>query len=158
MNKEKKKEFMDKNEYYMHLALAEAKKAKDQNEVPIGCIIVKDDEIISKAYNRKTLDNIATYHAEIIAIEQACRKLKTWYLNECTLYTTVEPCLMCTGAIIQSRISKVVYGTKNEAFGHISKISNSKIEIISNVLEEKCAEILGEFFRERRKENKESQE
>ena len=115
------------DEYYMNLALTEAKKALDYDEVPVGSIIVYKDKVISKSFNRKNLDNIATYHAEIIAIEEACKKLKTWYLDECTLYTTVEPCMMCTGAIIQSRIKRVVYGTNNESFGYLSKINNHKI-------------------------------
>ena len=92
------------DKYYMNLALKEAKKAYIQDEVPIGCIIVKNGQIISKKYNQKTIKNIATYHAEILAINAACKKLNTWYLDNCTIYTTVEPCLMCTGAIIQSRI------------------------------------------------------
>lgn len=141
---------IQEEKYYMHLALKEAQKAKEQNEVPIGCIIVKNKKIIARAYNRKTLDNIATYHAEILAIEKACKKLKSWYLDGCTMYTTVEPCLMCTGAIIQSRITKVVYGTKNDAFGHLSKVKNLKIEIIPNILKQECSEILTDFFKEKR--------
>ena len=141
------------DEYYMGLALAEARKAYLLDEVPIGCLIVKDDTVIASAYNRKTLDNIATYHAEIIAIEEACRTLKTWYLDDCTLYTTVEPCLMCTGAIIQARIPKVVYGTKNEAFGHLSKLEDAKIEIIPDILSSECSKILTEFFRKQRLKN-----
>ena len=140
-------------EYYMKIALAEAKKASKLNEVPIGCVIVKDNQIIAKAYNRKTLDNIATYHAEILAIEKACRKLKTWYLDECVLYTTVEPCLMCTGAIIQSRICHVVYGTKNDAFGYLSKLKDDKIKTTPNVLKQECCKILSDFFKERRLKN-----
>ena len=136
-------------EYYMRIALKEAKKALKKDEVPIGCIIVKDNQIISKAYNKKEINQIATYHAEILAINKACKKLKTWHLEDCTLYTTVEPCLMCSGAIIQSRIKKVVYGTKNDAFGFINKVDN-KIEIISNVLEKECQEILSSFFKEKR--------
>lgn len=138
------------DEYYMNLALAEAKKAYILNEVPIGCLIVKDGTIITRAYNRKTLDNIATYHAEIVAIEEACRILKTWYLDDCTLYTTVEPCLMCTGAIIQARIPKVVYGTKNESFGHLSKLEDTKLEIIPNILSNECSQILTDFFKKQR--------
>ena len=114
------------DEYYMNLALEEAKKALSYDEVPVGSIIVYQDQVIAKSFNRKNLDNIATYHAEIIAIEESCRKLNTWYLDECTLYTTVEPCMMCTGAIIQSRIKRVVYGTSNSSFGHLSKLENSK--------------------------------
>lgn len=140
-------------QYYMNIALEEAKKASKKNEVPIGATIVKNNKVIAKAYNRKTLDNIATYHAEIIAIEKACKKLKTWYLDDCILYTTVEPCLMCTGAIIQSRIPKVVYGTNNEAFGYLSKLQDSKIEIVSGILKDECSQILTEFFKIQRLKN-----
>lgn len=138
------------DEYYMNLALDEAKKAQVQDEVPIGCVIVHNNKVIASSYNRKTIDNIATYHAEILAINEACRVLGTWYLDECILYTTVEPCMMCTGAIIQARISKVVYGASNEAFGHLSKI-NSKIKINGGILEQECSTILSEFFQEKRK-------
>lgn len=141
------------DEYYMKLALAEAKKASDLEEVPIGAIIVCNGQIIARAYNRKTLDNVATYHAEVLVIEQACRKLGTWYLDDCVLYTTVEPCLMCTGAIIQSRIGKVVYGARNEAFGYLSKIEDSKIEVISNVMKDDCSQILTDFFKKQRNKN-----
>lgn len=141
------------DKYYMNLALNEAKKASDLNEVPIGCIIVQNDKVIAKAYNRKTLDNVAIYHAEVLAIEKACQILGTWYLDDCILYTTVEPCMMCTGAIIQSRIPKVVYGATNEAFGYLSKIEKTKIEIVSGILEADCSQILTEFFRKRRIQN-----
>ena len=138
---------------YMKLALKEAKKAYNLDEVPIGSVIVKKGQVIAKSYNQKSLKNIATYHAEILAINKACKKLKTWYLDECTLYTTVEPCLMCTGAIIQSRITRVVYGTKNESFGQLSKQKDLKIEIKEDVLKEECTEILGKFFKTKRKNN-----
>ena len=137
---------------YMNLALEEAKKAFFKDEVPIGALIVKDGEIISKYYNRKSLDNIATYHAEVLVIEEACKILGTWYLDECVLYTTVEPCMMCTGAIIQARIPKVVYGTTNETFGYLSKI-DTKIKVIGGILEKECSNILSEFFKKRRQEN-----
>jgi len=140
-------------EYYMKEALKEAKKAFKKDEVPIGCIIVKGNKIISKAFNKKELNQIATHHAEILAINKACQKLKTWHLEDCVLYTTVEPCLMCTGAIIQSRIKKVVYGTSNEPFGHLSKLENSKIEIIPNILENECKELLSYFFQSKREKN-----
>ena len=133
----------------MSLALKEARKAEYLDEVPIGCVIVRDGKVIAKCYNQKTLKNMATYHAEVLAINQACRKLKSWYLDECTLYTTVEPCIMCTGAIIQSRISRVVYGTNNEAFGYLSKLK-LKIDIKSGVLEEECSKILSDFFKDKR--------
>ena len=138
------------DEYYMKKALINAKKAYKQDEVPIGAIIVKDNNIIASTYNRKELDNIATYHAEVLAINEACRKLGTWHLEECILYTTVEPCIMCTGAIIQSRISRVVYGTKNEAFGYLDKLNNDKIEINKDILKDECQNILSLFFKNKR--------
>lgn len=136
--------------YYMNKALEQAKIAYKQNEVPIGCVIVKNNEIISVAYNKKEINNVSTHHAEILAINDACSKLNTWHLEECTLYTTVEPCMMCTGAIIQSRISKVVYGTNNYAFGYLSKIDNNKIIIKKNILKKECLDILSKFFQEQR--------
>lgn len=142
------------NEKYMNIALIEAKKAYKKNEVPIGCIIVKNNKIISKAYNKKEETNVVTKHAEIIAIEKACKKLKTWHLNDCILYTTVEPCLMCTGAIIQSRMKKVVYATENEKYGSLNKIvkeSKSKLEIEKNILAEKSISLLQNFFNKKRK-------
>ena len=142
------------NEKYMNIALIEAKKAYKKNEVPIGCIIVKNNKIISKAYNKKEKTNVVTKHAEIIAIEKACKKLKTWHLNDCILYTTVEPCLMCTGAIIQSRMKKVVYATENEKYGFLNKIvkeSKSKLEIEKNILAEKSIALLQNFFNKKRK-------
>ena len=138
--------------YYMSLALKEARCACSLNEVPIGCVIVRDGIVISRSFNRKTLDNVSTYHAEILAINEACRKLGTWYLDDCVLYTTVEPCMMCTGAIIQARIPKVVYGITNEAFGYLSKI-DTKIEVIGGILEKECSNILSDFFKKRRQEN-----
>lgn len=138
------------NEYFMKKALEQAKTAYKYNDVPIGCVIVKDNIIIASSYNRKEIDNIATYHAELLAINQACQRLGTWHLEECTLYTTVEPCLMCTGAILQSRISKVVYGTSNEVFGYLSKLENPKLEVLSNVLKDECSNILSDFFKEKR--------
>lgn len=135
--------------YYMDLALKEAKKAYVKDEVPIGCVIVKDSKVIAFAYNRKSIDNIATSHAEVLAINEACYNLGTWYLDECTLYTTVEPCMMCTGAIMQSRIKRVVYGVNNDVFGYLRKL-DSKIEIIGGIKEEECLELLNSFFKTKR--------
>jgi len=142
---------MDMNdEYYMNIALEEAKKAIIYDEVPVGSVMVYNNQIVSRTFNRKNLDKIATYHAEIIAIEETCRKLNTWYLDDCTLYTTVEPCMMCTGAIIQARIKRVVYGTKNEAFGYLSKLENTKVQITSGILKEECTKVMSDFFKEKR--------
>ena len=135
-------------------ALKEANKAYKLGEVPIGAVIVKDNKIISRAYNKKESSNLATSHAEILAINKACKKLKNWRLVDCTLYVTVEPCLMCCGAIIQSRIKKVVYGTHNEYYGAVESIDKTlkkyNVEVRSNILQNECSYILKEFFKKRR--------
>ena len=140
----------DKDIFYMKLAIEEAKKALEKEEVPIGCVIVYHDEVVASSYNRKTIDNMATSHAEILAINEACKKLGTWYLDECVLYTTIEPCLMCTGAIMQSRIKRVVYGSKNEAFGYLSKLENARIQVTSGILKNECTKVMSDFFKEKR--------
>ena len=137
-------------EKYMLEALNEANKAFSINEVPIGCVIVKDNKIISRGYNKKESTNLVTSHAEIIAINKACKKLNNWRLLDCTLYVTVEPCLMCCGAIIQSRIKKVVYGTPNEIYGAVEMLEKNNIEVEKNILQNKCSCILQEFFKKRR--------
>lgn len=142
------------NEKYMKLAIKQAEKAYKNNEVPIGAIIVKNNKIIAKAYNKKEKTKQVTKHAEIIVIEKACKKLKTWHLNDCELYTTVEPCLMCTGAIIQSRIKTVYCATKNEKFGelkNIINISNLKIDTKYDLLKEESVNLLQKFFSKKRK-------
>ena len=141
-------------EKYMIEALKEAKKAFELGEVPIGAVIVKDNKIISRAFNKKESSNLATSHAEILAINKACKKLNNWRLLDCTLYVTVEPCLMCCGAIIQSRIKKVVYGTPNEYYGAVESIDNTlkkyNIEVENNILQNECSNIMKEFFKKRR--------
>ena len=136
------------NEYYMKIALKLAKKALKQGEVPVGAIIVKNNKIISKAYNKKEKTNDVTKHAEIIAISKACRKLKNWRLENCEMYVTMEPCMMCSGAIEQSRLKKIVYGVKNENYGYIHNLKN--IEIISQVCENECKKLVQSFFKKRR--------
>ena len=136
--------------FFMKIALEQAKLAYNQDEVPIGAVIVKDNKVVAKAYNRKELDNVATYHAELLAIDKACRKLKTWHLEDCTLYTTVEPCIMCTGAIFQSRISRVVYGCHNPSFGYFSKLNIDKVEVKKGVLDKESLNILSTFFKKQR--------
>ena len=141
------------NEKYMALAINEAEKAYKKNDVPIGCVIVKDGKIISKAHNKKELKKNAIMHAEIIAIAKACKKLKTWHLDDCVLYTTVEPCMMCTGAIIQSRIKKIYYSISNKSFGELENyhLKNKKIFIQNNILNEESKKLLQQFFKEKRK-------
>lgn len=140
---------------YIDLALKEAMKAYKKGEVPIGAVIVKNDKVISKGYNKKEKTNIATKHAEIMAIEKACKKLKSWYLNDCTLYVTLEPCMMCTGAIIQSRIKKIIYLARNDKFGCLEQYqkynnNNTDLEIIF-IKNEKSINLLKCFFKEKRK-------
>ena len=128
---------------YMLEAIKEAKKAFKLDEVPVGAVIVKDDKIIARAYNRKESDNISTRHAEIIAIEKACIKLKSWRLDDCTLYTTLEPCSMCMGAIYESRIFRVVFG----CFKETNCFLKNKLIIDSYDELNECSEILCEFFK-----------
>ena len=110
--------------YYMNLAYKEALKALAIDEVPVGAIIVKDNKIISKAYNKKESLKDPTAHAEMLAIKKACKKLNTWHLDDCIMYVTLEPCAMCAGALIQSRIKKVVYGAKSFQDGCIESATN----------------------------------
>lgn len=153
---------MDKShEYYMRIALEQAQEALLNNEVPIGAIIVNDGEIIAVARNEREETNKATSHAEIIAIEKANSKLKSWRLDTCTMYVTIEPCPMCAGAIIQSRMKTVIYGAKDlKAGSHESivrlfdKPFNHKVEIISGVLQAECSQILTNFFKELRSKKK----
>lgn len=146
------------NEIYMKEALKEAEKAYRLGDVPVGVVIVKDDKIIARGYNKKEKNNIATEHAEIIAINKACKKIKNWRLNDCIMYITLEPCLMCAGAIIQSRIKKIVYGASNKNYGYVESIdqilSNKKngyiVEIEKGVLQEQSVQLLQKFFKEKR--------
>jgi len=111
-------------EKYMKIAINEAKKAYKKGDIPVGAVIVKNNKIISKSYNKKEKNNCPIDHAEILVIKKACKKLKTWHLDGCTLYVTMEPCLMCAGALIQSRIEKIVYGVENSKFGFVGSIDN----------------------------------
>ncbi|OZI10456.1 tRNA-specific adenosine deaminase [Bacillaceae bacterium SAS-127] len=144
--------------YYMQLALEEAKKAGELGEVPIGAVIVHEGEVIASAYNlRETTQNAVT-HAELLAIEKACEKLGTWRLEGAELYVTLEPCPMCSGAIILSRIKRVVYGAKDPKAGCAGTLMNlladtrfnHQSEVLSGVLEEECGQILTTFFKELR--------
>ena len=136
------------NEYYMKMALKLAKKALKYNEVPVGAIIIKDGKIIAKAYNKKEKTHNVTKHAEIIAISKACKKLKNWRLENCEMYVTMEPCMMCSGAIEQSRLKKIVYGVKNDNYGYVHNLKN--IKIISQICEKECKELVQSFFKKRR--------
>ena len=143
----------------MLLALKEAQKALLKDETPIGCVIVKDDKIIARGHNLREKKNLVTSHAEIEAITKANKKLKSWRLVDCDLYVTVEPCIMCAGAIIQSRIRNVYYGAKDPKGGAFSSSINvleaSNINhrptIIGGILEEECAIIIKNYFKNKRK-------
>ena len=147
------------DEKIMKEALKQAKKAQKIDEVPIGCVIVKEDKIIARAYNKRETMNQSIAHAEILAIQKACRKLDSWRLDDCELYVTLEPCPMCAGAIIQSRIKRVVFGAFDPKGGSISTCTrlfdvpeyNHHPEYIGGVLKEECAKLLKDFFREKRK-------
>ncbi len=145
------------NEKYMQEALKEARKSYLLEEVPIGAVIVYKDRIIARAHNLKEHNKNAVAHAEILAIQKACKKIGDWRLNECTLYVTVEPCLMCAGAIIQSRIGKLVYSVANPKFGYVESIdqvlNNSKNNhhvIVEKIPNKDCLDLLQQFFQKQR--------
>lgn len=136
---------------FMNIAIEEAKQSLNNEDIPVGAVIIKDWEIISKAHNEKELKKDATKHAEILAIERACNKLNTWHLDDCVLITTMEPCMMCSGAIVQSRIKKVIYGVENEKFGYSKLlIEKYKVECVKYSDNEQIIELLRNFFKERR--------
>ena len=138
---------------WMKEAIKQAKKAESYDEVPIGCVIVKDDKVIARGYNKRETLQQSIAHAEIMAIQKACKKLNTWRLEDCILYVTLEPCPMCAGAIINARIPKVFYGAKDEKAGSCGSIINlfelpynHKPELIGGIMEEECSNILKDFF------------
>lgn len=150
---------MTEDERFMKAALAQAKKARAIDEVPIGCVIVRDGEIIAQSYNRRNIDKNTLAHAELAAIRKASRKTGDWRLEECTMYVTLEPCQMCAGAIVQSRMRRVVIATMNPKAGCAGSVLNllqmkefnHQVEITRGVLGEECSKMLSEFFRELRK-------
>lgn len=146
---------------YMALALEQARLAYQLGEVPVGAVIVQDGRVIASGYNRREVDKNALSHAEHTAIDNACKALGGWRLPRCTLYVTLEPCLMCSGAIIHSRIDRVVFGVRDEksgAFGSVLDVNalplNHKVEVTEGVCAEECKEILQSFFKELRERNK----
>lgn len=153
----------EKDEYYMSLALKEAKKAEELGEVPIGAVLVKGDEVIAAAFNRRESEHRAVAHAELLAIDQACRKLEAWRLSGSTLYVTLEPCAMCAGALVLSRVDRVVYGASDPKGGCAGTLMNlleeerfnHQCEVTAGVRGEECSEMLSAFFRGLRKRNKE---
>lgn len=150
---------MDKK--YMKAALKLAQKAADEGEVPVGAVVVCDGKILGRGRNRRETKKSAIHHAEIEAIEKACKKLGGWRLHKCDLYVTLEPCPMCTGAIINARIKTLYYGAKDEKAGSCGTLVNlfdlpynHKPEVISGVMEEECANILKKFFKDLRERKK----
>ena len=142
-------------EKFMKEALKEARKAYDKDEVPVGAVIVKDGKIISRAHNLKETKNDTTKHAEILAIQKASKKLESWRLIDCDMYVTLEPCSMCAGAIINSRIRKVHIGTTDEKTGAVGSVFNlfedytfnHKVEVKKGILKAECEGILKDFFK-----------
>lgn len=140
-------------ERFMQIALNEAKKAEKKNEIPIGAIIVKNGKVISKGYNNREKSKNAINHAEIIAIRKACKKLKSWRLEDCEIYVTLEPCLMCYGAILNSRIKCLYFGAKDNKNNNkdiiLSKNNslNHNLTVEGGILEEECSNLLKNFFK-----------
>ena len=148
---------MTDHTYYMEKALELARKAYRLGEVPVGAVVVRDGEIIGEGYNLREREGSAIAHAEVIAIEQACKRLGTWRLSGCTLYVTMEPCPMCAGALVNSRIDRVVYGCKDAAAGCLGSVIdfnsypfNHSFETVSSICAKESLELLREFFESRR--------
>ena len=149
---------------YMREALKQAKKAYSLNETPIGCVIVYDGKIIARGYNRRNTDKNTLAHAEIAAIKKASKKLGDWRLEGCTMYVTLEPCQMCAGAIVQSRMTRVVIGCMNPKAGCAGSVLNllqmdklnHQVEVERGVLGEECSQVMSGFFRELREKKKKS--
>ena len=150
---------MQEQEKFMKEALKEAKKAYDKLEVPVGCVIVKDGKIIARAHNLKESKKDTTKHAEILAIQKASKKLDAWRLLDCDMYVTLEPCSMCAGAIVNSRIRNLYIGTMDKKTGAAGSVLNlfedftfnHKVTVQNGILKEQCEKILKDFFKELRK-------
>ncbi|MGG1131451.1 tRNA adenosine(34) deaminase TadA [Bacillus velezensis] len=150
------------DEYYMREAIKEAKKAEEKGEVPIGAVLVLHDEIVARAHNLRETEQRSLAHAEMLAIDEACRKLGTWRLEDAVLYVTLEPCPMCAGAVVLSRVDKVVFGAFDPKGGCTGTLMNllqeerfnHQAEVVSGVLGEECGEMLSAFFRKLRRQKK----
>ena len=150
------------HEKYMDKALAQARRAYANGDVPIGCVIVHEGKIIARGFNKRNLKKTTLAHAEILAIEQASKKLGDWRLEECTMYVTLEPCPMCAGAIVQARIPEVVVGAMNPKAGCAGSIINllqmqqlnHQVRLQTGILEEDCQKLLKDFFKELRRQQK----
>ncbi|MDQ0856842.1 tRNA adenosine(34) deaminase TadA [Bacillus sp. V2I10] len=153
---------MDKDTVYMELAIKEALKAKAIGEVPIGAVIVHNDEVVGSGYNLRESEQRSIAHAEMIAIDQACASMGTWRLEDATLYVTLEPCPMCAGAIVLSRVKRVVYGAADPKGGCAGTLMNlldekrfnHQVEVAKGILEKECGLMLSDFFRDLRKQKK----
>jgi len=148
-------------EKYMKAALKEALKAKRKEEVPVGAVIVLNDKIIARAHNLRETKKNSLCHAEILAIDKACKKLNNFRLEDCEMYVTLEPCLMCAGAIVQSRIKKVIIGAKDPKYGMAGTTfnafelkSNHKVAIEFGIMEQECSNVIKDFFKKLREEHK----
>ena len=144
--------------HYMSLALLQAQKAFKKDEVPVGAVIVKNGKVVAQAYNKREKKQNALYHAELLAIDKACKKLKTFRLTECELYVTLEPCPMCAGAIINARLKQVVFGAYDKKRGCVGSIYNllqddrfnHNPQVVGGVMEQQCAELMSNFFKTKR--------
>lgn len=153
---------MTADEKFMKAAITQARKAYAIDEVPIGCVIVQNDKIIARGYNQRNIDKNTLAHAELSAIRKASKKTGDWRLEDCTMYVTLEPCQMCAGAIVQSRMKRVVIGSMNAKAGCAGSILNllqmqqfnHQVEITRGVREEECSQMLSQFFRELRERKK----
>ncbi len=162
MDKLEENKAAKRDEKYMKMALKEAKKAADINEVPIGCVIVRDDKVIAKAYNKRNSDKNVLSHAELLAIKQACKKTGDWRLEDCTMYITLEPCQMCSGAMVQARLQRAVIGAMNAKAGCAGSVLNilqmqefnHQVDVTRGVLEAECSEMLSKFFADLREQKK----
>lgn len=151
--------YLHRDESYMRLALEQAQIAAQLGEIPVGAVVVKDDQVIGRGYNRREVDSSAIAHAEVLAIEEACKALGTWRLTDCDLYVTLEPCPMCAGAIINARIRRVVYGVKDEKAGCCGSVAdffvmpfNHNPLCRSGILAQECRALLTNFFSQLRKD------
>ncbi len=154
-----------KDQRYLRAAITAAKIAEENGDVPIGAVIVHQDTVIAKAYNQREQLQDPTAHAEIIALTQAAAALENWHLHDCTMYVTLEPCPMCAGALVLSRMERLVYGCDDPKTGACKSLYNivqderlnHRLEVTSGVLQEQCREQLQEFFAQRREQNKNNQ-
>lgn len=154
------------DEKFMKEAIRQAKKAGEIGDVPIGCVIVFQNKIIARGYNKRNKNKTVLAHAELLAMSKACKKIGDWRLEDCTMYITLEPCQMCAGAIVQARIPRVVIGSMNPKAGCGGSILNllemeefnHQVEVTRGVMEEECSQMLSAFFRELRKKQKEKKE